>query len=205
LWVENGIEVDANEGPINLDFGITPIRLNADGDGEVVWARRIDPVRAKIGSIPLPESGFCRGDVVLHDGAAVGYRMYGERECPVFNVLELFEVSKLSTFKLLIELSQKSEVESLNNAFEKAGIEMEDWSSNIQMLCKACSEGVPHTQHDRQKDGVWVPERKIGLAASSKQDIETVLDLWLAEGENNPEYFYTLSCELPFEDRQSLK
>lgn len=205
LWKDNGIELDDKEGAINLDFGITPVRLNADSNGEVVWARRIDPVRAKIDNIPLPESGFCRADIVLHDGAAVGYRMHGEHECPVFNVLELFDISELSTFMLLINLPEKLDVESLSNAFDGAGIEMEDWTSNVQMLCKACSEGVPHSDHDRENNDVWVSERKIGVAAASKEEIEKILHHWFLDTQNNTQNVYTLTCELSATDRLELR
>ena len=72
LWADNGIALEGESGPIEMNFGLTPVRLNPESDGEVVWARRIDPVRAVIKSIPFPESGFRYNDVVLHDGAAVG-------------------------------------------------------------------------------------------------------------------------------------
>ncbi|MGR8933819.1 MAG: tetratricopeptide repeat protein [Gammaproteobacteria bacterium] len=89
-WQENGLAFPGS-GPIEADFGITPVRLHPCQQAEVVWARRIDPVRARIESIPLPESGFRYADVVLHDGAAVGYRKIENHQYPVFNVLELFE------------------------------------------------------------------------------------------------------------------
>ncbi|MGP4846169.1 tetratricopeptide repeat protein [Marinobacter sp. 1Y8] len=67
-WSDNGIELEGEAGPINMNFGITPVRLNPEISGEVVWATRVDPVRARIDSIPYKESGFMHGDVVLHDG-----------------------------------------------------------------------------------------------------------------------------------------
>jgi tetratricopeptide (TPR) repeat protein len=72
-WIKYGIKLKSNEGPVEEDFGITPIRLNPFTEGEVVWARRICPARAKIESIPLPESGFQYADIVLHDGALLGH------------------------------------------------------------------------------------------------------------------------------------
>ena len=80
VWKDNGINVDGESGPIEMDFGMTPVRLNPEDDGEVVWATRIDPVRARLDSIPYKESGFKHGDIVLHDGAAVGYREVGDNE-----------------------------------------------------------------------------------------------------------------------------
>ena len=70
-WHDQGLHFDSDEGPINSDFGQTPVRLNPDGSTEVVWARRIDPVRARIENVPMAASGYRCGDIVLHDGAAV--------------------------------------------------------------------------------------------------------------------------------------
>lgn len=71
-WRRLGILARDGEGPIDEDFGKTPVRLNPDGAGEVVWGDRIDPVRVRVLNVPYPESGFSYGDIVLHDGAPVG-------------------------------------------------------------------------------------------------------------------------------------
>jgi hypothetical protein len=92
-WAAYGIELPPGDGPIEGDFGSVPIRINPDGNGEVVWCRRIDPARAVITSIPFPESAHGCGDLLLHDGAPAGYRMSEEREVPVFNELEVLQPS----------------------------------------------------------------------------------------------------------------
>ncbi|HVS25044.1 MAG TPA: tetratricopeptide repeat protein, partial [Gammaproteobacteria bacterium] len=84
LWKENGIDIGEGEGPIEMDLGMTPLRLNPDTDGEVVWGTRIDPARARIRSVPFAESGYRHGDVVLNDGAPVGSRMFNGSKRAVF-------------------------------------------------------------------------------------------------------------------------
>lgn len=178
-WIAQGISLTGEEGPIEMDFGLTPVRLNPDASAEVVWARRIDPVRASIVSIPYKESGFRCGDIVLHDGAAVGYRMLGGRECPVFNVLELFERSRLETFEVDIEAADAAAMETLTKAFDDAGITMEDWTANVQTLCRQCSEGLPHEHHDSEAaDPAWQVQRRLGVAVSSWEAAQAVLDAW---------------------------
>src|SRR5690606_14547387 len=66
VWQRLGLKIDAGDTPIEADFGMTPVRLNPDEKSEVVWARRIDPVRARLINIPCAESGACHGDVFLH-------------------------------------------------------------------------------------------------------------------------------------------
>jgi tetratricopeptide (TPR) repeat protein len=42
-WRACGIDVPDGDGPLEMDFGQVPIRLNPDTTAEVVWCRRIDP------------------------------------------------------------------------------------------------------------------------------------------------------------------
>jgi tetratricopeptide (TPR) repeat protein len=97
-WSAYGLELPEGTGEIVGDFGYTPIRINPHDDGEVVWTDRIDPARAIIRSVPLPESGHRYGDLLLHDGAPNGYRMLQGREVPVFNELEVLSRSPLGTY-----------------------------------------------------------------------------------------------------------
>ncbi|KQV47580.1 MULTISPECIES: tetratricopeptide repeat protein [unclassified Duganella] len=176
-WADNGIKLEGTEGPIDMDFGPTPVRLNPDGDGEVVWATRIDPVRAVLRNIPYPDSGFRCGDIVLHDGASVGKRESGGREYSVFNVLELFEASKLSTFCMEVQEATEQQMATLEAAFEAAGMPFEDWTSNVRTLCKACSEGVPHEHAEgEEEEPAWNPTRLVGVAAISYDEIAAILD-----------------------------
>lgn len=178
VWKENGITLEDGNGPINSDFGLTPVRLNPDGNGEVVWARRIDPVRSKILNVPLPESGYFPGDIVLHDGAAVGYRMYGEVEKPVFNVLELFERSKHKIFKVTIHANEQREIVELEEILEECGMISEDWTTNYRVICRACSEGRPHQEHDTEDESVWVSEHEIGVGAPSEELLRDAINKW---------------------------
>lgn len=194
-WASQGIEFDTDHGPIESNFGATPVRLHPDGDAEVVWAARIDPVRARIENIPLPESGYRCGDIVLHDGAPVGYRMLGDQERPVFNVLELFEPSGLSTYQLVIDLETPEAADQFLQFFQEAQLDIEDWTASYRILCKQCSEGRPHEQHDHHletNEGQWDVRRYIGIAARTHAEIETILAGWPGIGSADCE----LSCEL---------
>jgi len=178
MWRECGFEIGEGSGPIEADFGYTPIRLNPEDQAEVVWAIRIDPVRAKITSVPLPESGHCAGDIVLHDGAAVGYRMYEETEYPVFNELELFEKSALSTYKINIQISEQADADVLQKMLSENELLSEDWTTDYRVLCKACSEGRPHEAHDQEGEQEWTPEHEIAVAAHSLKEVEEIANKW---------------------------
>jgi hypothetical protein len=55
---------------------------------------------------------------------------------------------------------------------ERAELNVEDWTGNLQMLCAACSLGEPHDheEHD-QTQGEWQPQRRLGVAARSLADL----------------------------------
>lgn len=112
-WHACGISIPAGDGPLHLDYGSVPIRLDPDGDGEVVWANRFDPARARILSVPLPTSPFRWGDIVLHDGAPEGYRELHGRKVPVFNVLARLEPSPFRTFIVELGTTDRQAIEIL--------------------------------------------------------------------------------------------
>ena len=186
-WLDNGIALEGESGPIDMNFGITPVRLNPDNSGEVVWATRIDPVRARIDSIPYKESGFKHGDVVLHDGAAVGHRNIGEKEYPVFNVLEKFESSNYSTLIATVKIGSDQDLEKLEELFSETPHDFEDWTTNIRTLCRQCSEGKPHEHHDEELAQEWVSERILGIAVYESKSVVDIFEVWQGKSEGKLE------------------
>ncbi len=178
VWKRLGIDVEAGDRSIESNFGIAPVRLNPDDGGEVVWSRRIDPVRASITSVPYASSGYRRGDVVLHDGAPVGYRKFDDREYPVFNVLALFEHSKLSTYEAEVRATDASDIQALTEAFDKTDVACEDWTTSVRQICKQCSEGRPHEHHDDERRKEWVDRHVIGIAAHDDAVCREILRRW---------------------------
>jgi hypothetical protein len=183
-WQRLGIQVADGHGPIEDDFGITPVRLNPDDAGEVVWGRRVDPVRVRIENIPYASSGYRAEDIVLHDGAPTGTRTSQGREYDVFNVLQLHQPSRMTTFELEVQVDSPAAIEALEAAVAAQAGHVEDWTSNVRVLCKACSEGTPHEHHDQdggQDDG-WAAQRWLGAAAPDETALRTALASWEAPG-----------------------
>ena len=177
-WTDNGIALEGEAGPIDMNFGITPVRLNPEESAEVVWATRIDPVRAQIDSIPYKESGYKHGDIVLHDGAAVGERTVGEIKYPVFNVLELFESSNCLTAVATVEIGRDNDLDILEGYFAAERHDFEDWTTNIRPICRQCSEGTPHEHHDKELSQEWESERTLGVAVYEKGAVLDIFTRW---------------------------
>lgn len=190
VWHRLGVDVGAGSGPIDSNFGMTPVRIDPEGEAETVWAHRLCPVRARIENIPFPDSGFTYHDIVLNDGAPTGTRIDAQgREKSVFNVLELLERSSYSTYVAVVEVSGPEDVEALGKLLDASGGWLEDWTQQVRVLCRSCSEGRPHEHHDQ--DGgksEWRRERRIGLAATFESAVENALDSWLTEGRTLTEW-----------------
>lgn len=182
-WKGFGIKLPDGDGPIDLPGGPTPLRLNPQGEGEVVWGDRIDPARAILSNIPFPESGFGWRDLVLNDGAPTGKRVVEGRDYPVFDVLELLERSPFGTYVARVDWPGPVAEEGIQTLMQTVlsldGF-AEDWFSNVRILCKACSEGRVHEEHDTAaapaKDA-----RLIGVAARSREHAMAIVAAWEAK------------------------
>ena len=174
-WAHCGLKLPGGESPPSCDYGRVPIRLNPDRDGEVVWAQRIDPARAVLQSIPFAASGFRWGDTVLHDGAAVGHRIRNGREVPVFNVLDRLQPSPFSTYELELALASRADLDALSAAAHSAGGAAENWAATVAFLCRACSEGTVHHDHDRDGAAGALP---CAIAALTDRHLDQILEAW---------------------------
>lgn len=176
-WRRCGVDIPAGSGPVVMDLGLTPIRLDPGGRGEVVWCDRIGPARAVIRSVPLPESGHFYGDVLLHDGAPHGARILDGREVPVFDALERLSRSGYRTY--ILDLPGSTEVQRalLGDVADDRDSWAEDWSRSIRFLCRSCSEGVPHEAHDAElKENR--PELAVAAAARDEAEVRDLIAAW---------------------------
>jgi len=178
-WKGLGIPIETgDDGSPRLNIGVTPIRLlSADGSGEVVWADRFDPVRARILNIPTPESGHRWWDVVLHDAEPKGKRERDGQFLSVFNALERLVPSSAATWAVDLEAPAPEDVEALVQTFHESDDHAQDWSDSLEIICKACSEGTPH-EHSPAPARVWTLKRSFGIATEAPGRAEEILSSW---------------------------
>jgi hypothetical protein len=179
-WSRCGVTLPEGEGPIRGNYGLTPVRLDPRARGEVVWCERIDPARAVIRNVPLPESGYRFGDVMLHDGARNGTRLLEGREVPVFDALLRLSESDFHTYILDLPDSTPSQRALLAELAFTRGLAAEDWSESLRFICRSCSEGRVHERHDSELGGVR-PELAVAAAARSAEEVERLLEEWRRE------------------------
>lgn len=179
-WQAIGIDIDPGEGPIEENFGPIALRLNPWHGGETVFAQRIDPARARIANVPLPDSGHRYQDVVLHDGAQVGERHYLGHTVPVFNALQRLEASGFATFTAFVGSQADEDVEVLQETRAPGIGLVEDWTSTAANACLRCSYGVPHQHHRHEPGQDWNPDRSLGIAATDNDSARRLLEAWVA-------------------------
>lgn len=159
--------------------------------------RRIDPVRARLLNVPLPESGHRFGDIVLHDGAATGHRFDGDREVPVFNELVRLVPSEFQTFVVFVSCRNLEELQPLLDATAPGIGYSEDWTETVRYYCMRCSYGTVH-RHDRDESNEWQADRNLGIAAQSRRSVEKLLRDWAAAGhDRHVEGIETREVDIP--------
>jgi hypothetical protein len=172
-WRGYGLEIETGDEPIELDFGITPLRVFGRDAPEIVWARRLCPARARVQSVPLPNSGRRWGEVVLHDGVPNGTRDWNGRQYPVFDEIELFEASETPTHTIRLD-APSDDVEALIDRFVHAGWGVEDLA-DVRLLCASCSEGQIDASHNHERG-----EPGLLLLAAPMEEISRALADWRA-------------------------
>ncbi|GAA4801972.1 hypothetical protein [Lysobacter hankyongensis] len=184
-WAACGIDIPAGDGAIHGNFGVLSLRLDPWDRGETLFARRIDPVRAQIINVPLPDSGYRYGDIVLHDGAATGERRFHQSRVPVMNALQRTIVSEYPTFAVFATCPRREDLDALV-AMRVPGIAfIEDWTESIRHVCLRCSYGAPHRHReddDANDAAAWRPERNLGVAAQSRRSVLRLIERWKEQG-----------------------
>ncbi|WP_411374400.1 tetratricopeptide repeat protein [Arthrobacter sp. MPF02] len=188
-WEAYGIQgMGSGLDPIDVDFGLAPVRLNPDqpslphqvlpaaGTTEVVWCWRRSPAHAVIANVPLPESGHRFRDVLLHDGEPKGFRRLGGQDVAVFDQLERLEDSGLITWQAQVTGASTDDLRELFGLLEERGLGVDDWSA-MRMLCPECSRGIPDAGHDHTAAPSGV--NRLGLAGP-ESELDRGLSDWLA-------------------------
>jgi tetratricopeptide (TPR) repeat protein len=176
-WRQCGLEAADGDGPVEIDLGPAPIRLQAHGeDDEVVWCRRTDPARAVVAGVPLPHARRRHGDVLLHDGEPTGHRVLDGKRLPVFDEIELFEASELSTFAVTVLATGVGALAELEERARSMALCAVRWPDTVVPLRAApggfALDGLLHA--GSQTEG----RRVLGVAARSEREVAELLGEW---------------------------
>ncbi len=173
VWQKFGVTPKAprNSGPI-------AIKLHYAGQFEILWARSLDPVRARILNIPHPASDRAFRDVVLHDGQVNGYNVAGNKRYPIYCELGLFKASHFQTFSCYLQTQDSGDIEMLERLCREQGIGFEVWSNASKAMHQPgrTSKAEYHSAdwlQELSEEGVLV-----ALAARRESEVRKVLQSW---------------------------
>jgi hypothetical protein len=190
-WLELGLKVERGDNEVIFQGGggNVQIRLSergpstAPGDGdpnsfEYLWIERLGPAHGRILSPTAGDFFVDVGDVVLHDGAALGYRDDGERKVPRFPVMALLRRGSLRTYRFIATQPEHGAVASLNDLGSDSvyvHTEQVDW------FCRSCAQSgkVPH-EHERRRADSRIVYGKLVVEEAQLEDFSEKLDVTLA-------------------------
>lgn len=161
-WSACGIEMPEGDVAIERPFGVAALRLEAWGRGDVVFARRLDPVRACLIDVPPPDSGHRYGDVVLHDAPPVGERRFHQSRVPVYNALQRLQASEFRTFAVSVRCAEPAAIEALSELRVPGIASIDDWTGDT---APPCVRG------------------RLGVAAQGRASVVRLVERWKAGGQ----------------------
>ncbi len=190
-WNQLGYEFKKSDEALHLDLGLVPICLNPNSRPEIVEARRIDPVRASIESIPQPSSGRRFKDLILLDSKAESHFFQLGKRLPVYNELELLKQSTWRTYAVLLDTDSMQDVHTLSNLCQEAALGFDNWSNASRFLGPGLHPKVTEYFDFTIFDQVERDSFLVALAAQQEKDILAVLKNWEVISLKN---FHGLEC-----------
>jgi hypothetical protein len=211
-WQGLGIEIERVDGEVRcVGQVIAQVRLSergsivAPGAGdpesfEYVWIGRLGPAHGRILSPTVGHFFADVGDVILHDGAAVGYRDDGERKFPRFPVMALLRRGTLRTFRFAAAQPGRGGVAGLEEDLGPETVYVH--TEQVEWICRECARDgrVPH-RHERQKPDARIVYGKLISEARELALFRDALDRALAKKEDLALYCPSLHRALGDEAR----
>lgn len=179
-WNQLGFHFKPSAEALHLDLGLVPVRLNPTTQPEIVAARRIDPVRARIESIPQPSSGRRYKDLILVENKQnpIGNFYLQNKKLPIHNELQLLKSSNWFTYSVLLHTSSQADVDTLANLCLSANLGFDNWSNATRFfqpnIHRSVAEYFDQAIFGKQEREVFL----IAMAAKQLREVEAVLESW---------------------------
>ncbi len=177
-WNRLGYEFRESDQSTDFDLGSVAIYLNPRTQPEVVWARRIDPARAVVLSIPQPSSGHRYQDIVLFDPSSEGAQVVGAQKWPAYREIQLLKSSPYKTFTVeLLEVTQH-QVDLLARLCIQERVGFDNWSAATHLFLPPSFRDQPEFHLHPLPHAVGQSPVLVALAAKSERPLERALHNW---------------------------
>ncbi|MBK6622987.1 MAG: hypothetical protein IPG32_19765 [Saprospirales bacterium] len=177
-WNRLGYEFKETDHSPDFDLGTVAIYLNPRSRPEVVWARRLDPARATLLSIPQPGSSHRYLDTVLFDPASEGTQVVGARRWPAYRALQILKSSPYKTFSVELLDVTLPHVDVLSQLCGEEGIGFDNWSATTHLYLPPTFQENPEFHLHPFPRGEAAQNVLVGLAAKSLRPLQRILRNW---------------------------
>lgn len=170
-------------------FGLTQLprtpeglRISYGGTFEILWMIPLGPARARIISIPHPDSGYRYRDEVLYERRAVGHHIVEQRRLPVYDEMGLFKRSHYQTYSCLLHQVNGDQVQQLEQLCRDTGLGFELWSNAARAMVIEHPNRFPEYYGSsilpRERDDEGYEHAFVAIAAQHQAEVIHVLDAW---------------------------
>jgi hypothetical protein len=161
----------------SLGEGIDPAVhvVGAEPDFEYIWIERHSLVHGTILNATIHDMPADFGDVVLFDGAAVGYRDDGTTRVPRFPLLQKLRSGAVRRYRFRAQQPHGGFLEGLSEKLP-TGTTFYVHDEQVNMLCRDCatagrvSDDHPHADSSFVSGKLIVPEASLGAALAEQLD-----------------------------------
>lgn len=177
-WNRLGYEFKETDQSTDFDLGAIAIYLNPRSQPEVVWARRIDPARAIVLSIPHPGTGHRFQDTILFDPGSEGAQVVGSRKWAAYRELQVLRSSPFKTYTVELTEASQGHVDVLARLCTQERVGFDNWSAATHLYLPPAFRDHPEFHLHPFPREVEQPRILVALAAKSRRTIERVLHNW---------------------------
>ena len=179
-WNELGFDFKKSEKALDLDLGLIPVCINVKTKPEIVWARQIDPARARIESIPQPSSDHRWREEILIDNQPMAHRTLRGKRLPIYAELERVRLSPFQTYAVILETGQQKDVDILDGLCIDADVGFDNWSKATRQFWRRNREVLPEFFGAEifSRAHTDTPYSLIALSAKNNFEVKEVLYAW---------------------------
>ncbi|GJM31087.1 MAG: hypothetical protein DHS20C18_00880 [Saprospiraceae bacterium] len=154
------------------------LRIQYNGQFEIIWARTQGPAQAEIRSIPHPGSGFAFRDIVLYDKEISGYNIVAKRRVPIYDEYGLFKKNYFHSYSCIISTADKEDINLLEQLCQDAGLGFEVWSNASRIFNTQKAGDIPEYYDPSILPSTETSSLHIAIAARNIYEAREVLTNW---------------------------
>ena len=174
-WNRLGHELPLSMRPVRLAPAMVGVSCKYRGRREILWARRLDPVRAELLSLPQLPTGLNYGDTVLFDLQKIGDRMLPAGRVPIYPFLEQTEQRFYRTHRVRLYTESADPLAVLERLCREAQLGFDNWSAATRQVS---GKGLTEYYGNELLQATEHILPLVGIAVRRPDQLHEVLEAW---------------------------